>query len=129
MAFYAALGFVVPEERLWRGAPDPRFWIACGDQKINLHAPAQWQDPRFTLRAPAARPGCGDLCFVWDGTLAALRAALERAGAPLEAGPLERTGGRGGGTAHGTSIYARRTRRCNTPNPPSPSRCSSLSRT
>ena len=34
---------------------------------INFHRPAAWQDPGFALRAPAAKPPCGDLCFVWAG--------------------------------------------------------------
>ena len=107
MAFYRALGFSVPEERLWRGVPNPRLSIACGDQKINLHAPDEWTDPRFTLRARAARPGCGDLCFVWDEDVETLLDALRRAGAAVEEGPVERTGGRSGGTARGTSVYTR----------------------
>ena len=72
-----------------------------------LHPPERWQDPRFTLRAPAARPGCGDFCFVWQGTLEALLAALGRAGAAVEAGPVERVGGRDHGRAKGTSVYTR----------------------
>ncbi|HMN28284.1 MAG TPA: hypothetical protein PKE45_09025, partial [Caldilineaceae bacterium] len=64
MEFYAALGFVVPNESLWRNVPNPQLSIHFGDQKINLHPPGQWQDERFTLRGPAAQPGCGDLCFV-----------------------------------------------------------------
>lgn len=72
MTFYRALGFEVPDEHLWRNVPNPRLSIICSDQKINLHAPDEWQDPAFTLRSPAARPGCGDFCFVWQGGLAAL---------------------------------------------------------
>jgi catechol 2,3-dioxygenase-like lactoylglutathione lyase family enzyme len=107
MEFYGALGFEVPDEHHWREVPNPRLTIVCGDQKINLHPPAQWQDPGFTLRAPAARPGCGDFCFVWQGPLEALLAALRRAGAAVEAGPVERVGGRDHGQARGTSVYTR----------------------
>ena len=107
MAFYGALGFEVPDERLWRGVSNPRLSIVCGDQKINLHTPAEWQDAGFTLRAQVSRPGCGDLCFVWAGSVEALLEALRRTGATVEAGPVERTGGRNHGMAKGTSVYTR----------------------
>jgi catechol 2,3-dioxygenase-like lactoylglutathione lyase family enzyme len=107
MGFYGALGFRLPAEHLWRRAEHPELWVACGDQKLNLHAPARWQDPAFTLRAPVARPGCGDLCFVWEGGLDALLETLRRAGATVEAGPVERIGGRDGGRARGLSVYTR----------------------
>ena len=98
--FYRALGFTVNE-----GAQVCS--VHFGDQKINFHQPALWQRESFTLRAPAAEPPCGDFCFVWDGTDAALRATLDRAGADVEEGPVARTGGRDGGTATGTSLYIR----------------------
>ncbi len=103
MTFYQALGFTVPDEHLWRDVDQPVLAIQCGAQKINLHTPAEWQDPHFTLRGPTAQPGCGDLCFVWDGELAALYTALRQAGAAIEAGPVERYGGRG----RGISLYTR----------------------
>ena len=98
--FYRALGFGVMEgERICS--------VHFGDNKINFHRPMAWQDASFTLRAPAAVPPCGDFCFVWDGTVAALHATLERAGAVVIEGPVPRTGGRDGGTAGGTSHYIR----------------------
>jgi catechol 2,3-dioxygenase-like lactoylglutathione lyase family enzyme len=103
MEFYQALGFGVPNESLWRDVANPRLAIQCGQQKINLHEPAQWQDPAFTLRGPTAQPGCGDLCFVWDGRFEELYAALARAGAAIIAGPVNRIGGR----AKGVSVYTR----------------------
>ncbi|HVG98506.1 MAG TPA: VOC family protein, partial [Chloroflexota bacterium] len=107
LAFYEALGFDVPPAAEWRRSERPRLSIACGDQKLNLHAPQEWQDPAFTLRAPESRPGCGDLCFVWEGGVAALLERLRAAGAAVEAGPVERVGGRAGGRARGTSVYTR----------------------
>ncbi|HEV2121541.1 MAG TPA: VOC family protein [Chloroflexota bacterium] len=107
MAFYGALGFEVPDELLWRGVPNPRLSIVCGNQKINLHTPEEWQDPQFTLRGRTAVPGCGDLCFFWQDSLDALLAAFERAGAQVEAGPVQRTGGRDHGRASGVSVYTR----------------------
>ncbi len=96
--FYRALGFKVKE-----GA---RICSAhFGDHKINFHQPALWQSEAFTLRASAARPPCGDFCFVWGGTTEALNAQLDRVGAKVIEGPVKRQGGRAGGTATGTSWY------------------------
>ena len=57
--------------------------------------------------ASAAEPPCGDFCFVWDGTVDALKVMLDGAGAEVIIGPVERTGGRDGGTASGISHYIR----------------------
>ena len=100
ISFYRALGFTVME--------GPNICsVHFGDNKINLHRPEFWQSGTFTLRAPAAEPPCGDFCFVWEGTVDALRAILERVGAEVIEGPVARTGGRDGGTATGTSHYIR----------------------
>jgi catechol 2,3-dioxygenase-like lactoylglutathione lyase family enzyme len=77
--------------------------VYVGSQMINFHRPELWQTG-FSLRAPAARPPCGDLCFVWSGSQEALRQALEAAGAVVEEGPVERQGGR---KARASSIYSR----------------------
>ncbi len=98
--FYRALGCRVDE-----GARI--YAVHFGDHKINFHRPALWRDPQFTLRAPAARPPCGDFCFVWAGSAQELTAALDSAGAEVIEGPVARRGGRGGGRAEGTSRYAR----------------------
>jgi len=103
MTFYQALGFTVPDEQLWRDVKHPVLAIQCGAQKINLHEPAEWQDEHFTLRGHTARPGCGDMCFVWDGDLDSLSTALQQAGASVEVGPIEWYGGRG----RGMSFYTR----------------------
>jgi catechol 2,3-dioxygenase-like lactoylglutathione lyase family enzyme len=97
LAFYRALGLQMNETA---GAVS----VYVGDQMINFHRPARWPDPAFTLRAPAARPPCGDFCFVWEGTAESLKAALDRAGAKVEAGPVQRPGGR---RRTGTSVYVR----------------------
>jgi catechol 2,3-dioxygenase-like lactoylglutathione lyase family enzyme len=97
LAFYRALGFDIAEH--------PHVVsVYVGDQMINFHRPATWQRERFTLRAPNARPPCGDICFVWDGTSDALHARLDAAGAPIEEGPVAREGGR---RRDATSVYAR----------------------
>jgi catechol 2,3-dioxygenase-like lactoylglutathione lyase family enzyme len=97
LAFYRALGFEVHENRSICS-------VYVGGQMINFHRPALWQDATFTLRAPGAKPPCGDLCFVWDGTAAALQAMLDRAGAKVFEGPVPRQGGR---QKAGSSVYVR----------------------
>jgi hypothetical protein len=107
LRFYAALGFSVPTPEDWQHSGARVFSIQFGDNKINVHAPALWQQASFTLRGPSALPGCGDFCFVWNGTPAELNAALARASAPVEVGPVTRVGGRNRGRDEGSSVYTR----------------------
>jgi len=97
LTFYRGLGFDVTENAL-------ACSVYIGDQMINFHRPATWQRESFTLRAPAAKPPCGDLCFVWDGTPEALKAMLDRAGAKIIEGPVARQGGR---RKASSSVYIR----------------------
>jgi catechol 2,3-dioxygenase-like lactoylglutathione lyase family enzyme len=97
IAFYRKLGFDLRESAA-------AVSVYAGRNMINFHRPTRWQDASFTLRAPAAKPPCGDLCFVWDGTAAQLKAWLEAAGARVEEGPVPRQGGR---KADGSSTYIR----------------------
>ena len=97
LAFYRALGVPMTETA---GAVSMYF----GQQMINFHRPTLWQNPSFTLRAPAAKPPCGDLCFVWDGTPSELNTTLDRTGVKVETGPVERQGGR---RRTGSSTYVR----------------------
>jgi catechol 2,3-dioxygenase-like lactoylglutathione lyase family enzyme len=97
LAFYRKLGFEIRESAA-------AVSVYAGRNMINFHRPARWQDASFTLRAPAAKPPCGDLCFVWDGTAAELKAWLDAAGARVEEGPVARQGGR---KAEGSSTYVR----------------------
>jgi catechol 2,3-dioxygenase-like lactoylglutathione lyase family enzyme len=96
-AFYTALGLRVTQN-------DYLVQVYVGDQMINFHRPSIWQREGFTLKAPAATPPCGDLCFVWGGSASDLAATLARAGATVEEGPVPREGGR---RAPGTSVYVR----------------------
>jgi len=97
IAFYGSLGLQVDET--------PHLvQVYVGTQMINFHRPAVWQREGFTLRGPAARPPCGDLCFVWDGSAESLKARLDQAGAEIIEGPVERQGGR---QTAGTSVYLR----------------------
>ena len=107
MAFYRRLGFEVLGEEEWRRGEARIFALAFGDSKINVHLPVLWESDDFTLRGPSARPGCGDFCFAWEGGLEALQSTLAAAGAAIEAGPVPRIGGRGGGRDEGTSVYTR----------------------
>jgi catechol 2,3-dioxygenase-like lactoylglutathione lyase family enzyme len=96
-AFYRRLGFQIR-------ATASVMSVFAGPNMINFHRPTLWRDAKFTLRAPAAKPPCGDLCFVWAGTPAALRTLLDRAGARIETGPVDRSGGR---QKTGSSVYVR----------------------
>jgi catechol 2,3-dioxygenase-like lactoylglutathione lyase family enzyme len=97
LAFYRGLGLQVSENA-------NAVSVYIGNQMINFHRPARWQSAAFTLRAPAAKPPCGDLCFVWDGTPEALKAMLDRAGAKIIEGPVARQGGR---QKAASSVYVR----------------------
>jgi catechol 2,3-dioxygenase-like lactoylglutathione lyase family enzyme len=97
VAFYRSLGLPVAEH--------PHVVsVYVGDQMINLHRPETWQRSGFTLRAPAATPPCGDLCFVWDESPESLHALLGQAGADIVEGPVPRQGGR---QADASSVYVR----------------------
>ena len=97
VSFYQVLGLRVAENA-------NAVSVYFGQNMVNFQRPTRWQDPTFTLRAPAAKPPCGDLCFVWDGTSAELKAMLDRAGAKIEVGPVDRPGGR---QKTGSSTYVR----------------------
>jgi len=100
--FYTDLGCRVVEQNSGR-----IFAVIFGDNKINFHAPELWKPGQFTLRGPSALPGCGDLCFVWQGSQQTLLDTLNEANADIEEGPVERTGGMNGGSTRGISIYTR----------------------
>ena len=97
VAFYRSLGFDVAELAAVVS-------VHAGGQMVNFHRPETWGREGFTLRAPAATPPCGDLCFVWEGSQESLGALLDDIGAAIEEGPVARHGGRG---ADGTSVYVR----------------------
>ena len=97
LAFYRRLGCEVSENQ-------NSCAVYIGDQMINFHRPALWQRESFSLRAPAAKPPCGDLCFVWDGSAQSIKSWLDQAGAKIIEGPVARQGGR---KKSGTSTYVR----------------------
>jgi catechol 2,3-dioxygenase-like lactoylglutathione lyase family enzyme len=97
LAFYRGLGLEITET--------PRACsVHIGSQMINFHRPDTWQNPAYTLRAPGTTPPAGDFCVVWEGTQGELEALLERVGARIEEGPVERRGAR---QAMASSIYTR----------------------
>jgi catechol 2,3-dioxygenase-like lactoylglutathione lyase family enzyme len=75
------------EERTFSG----RTALHHGDQKINLHEAGH----EFEPKAARPTPGSGDLCFVVDGPIEDVAAALTAAGVTIEEGPVDRTGARG----------------------------------
>jgi len=95
VAFYRALGFGIDEQKAIVS-------VYAGEQMINFHRPELWPREGFTLRAHAAVPPCGDLCFVWEGSAESLHERL--AGVDIEEGPVARRGGR---RADATSVYVR----------------------
>jgi len=97
LAFYRKLGFDITETAA-------ACSVYIGDNMINFHRPTQWQRETFTLRAPAAKPPCGDLCFVWDGTVESIKAKLDQAEVKIIEGPVARQGGR---KRAATSVYVR----------------------
>lgn len=98
IAFYRAFGLQMNET-----ANAVSVYVG-GGQMINFHRPSLWQDLKFTLRAAGAKPPSGDFCFVWEGTADALKTTLDRAGAKIEVGPVDRAGGR---RKNGSSVYVR----------------------
>jgi catechol 2,3-dioxygenase-like lactoylglutathione lyase family enzyme len=96
-AFYRSLGCDVAESAYL-------MVVHVGEQMINFHRPEMWQRDDFTLRAPAARPPCGDLCFVWGDSPESLSAVLRDAGAEVIEGPVARQGAR---RVEARSVYVR----------------------
>ena len=101
--FYKALGFPINDEEEWRAGRARIFSIQVGDSKINVHPEGFTAD----LRGPTAVPGCGDICFVWDGDAEECKTWLENAGVEVIRGPGPRKGARGGGVHPAVSLYAR----------------------
>jgi len=102
--FYKRLGFPINNEDAWRAGKVAIFSIQVGDSaKINVHP----EGYTASLRGPTAVPGCGDICFVWDGSVAECQKMLADAGVEVINGPVQRAGGRGRGTTPSLSLYAR----------------------
>ncbi len=103
ITFYKVLGFTINDEAEWRAGTANIFSIQIGDSKINVHP----EGYTAKLRGPSATPGCGDICFVWNGTVEACQKMLAEAGVDVIEGPGPRKGARAGGSIPAVSLYAR----------------------
>ena len=102
LEYYKRLGFTFINEEKWRRGESKIFSLRVGEHNmINVHPEGFTAD----LRGQTAEPGCGDLCFVWDGTVEEVQEMLAKAGVEPVAGPVPRYGGRNGGASSSTSIY------------------------
>jgi catechol 2,3-dioxygenase-like lactoylglutathione lyase family enzyme len=88
---------VVGLEVLQRGGG---YVYRAGDQRLHVHSPGLSPHP---VAAVPVRPGGSDLCFVWEGAIAAARNHLRRLGVEIVEGPVEREGAAGAGR----SVYFR----------------------
>ncbi len=103
IAFYKRLGFDINDEEEWRAGSANIFSIQVGESKINVHPEGYMAD----YRGPTAAPGCADICFVWDGTVAECQQMLADAGVEVIRGPGPRKGARLRGALPAVSLYAR----------------------
>jgi catechol 2,3-dioxygenase-like lactoylglutathione lyase family enzyme len=108
IAFYKKLGCGTIHEEEWRAGDYPLFAIQIGENaKLNFHGPALWQDPDFEAKGPSALPGCGDICFLFEGTIDEAIALIGEAGGVLAYGPFDQPGGGDHGQRLGSSVYTR----------------------
>ena len=106
ISFYTELGFRPVGVDAWRRGDRPIFALALGDFKINFRPEPLWRDASATLCGPTARPGCGDICLLWTGTIDEAVSMLNAVEIVVIEGPVVREGGRQRG-ARGTSVYVR----------------------
>src|ERR1700736_2512652 len=88
-AFYRRLGFGVVGEEEWLAGKARIVSVTFGDNKINIHPETMVTARNDTLRGPSAEPGCGDICFVWEGGHRALLELLNNIQVSPLAGPVK----------------------------------------
>ena len=75
LEYYKRLGFTFINEEKWRRGESKIFSLRVGEHNmVNVHPEGFTAD----LRGQTAEPGCGDLCFVWDGTVKRCRRCWPR---------------------------------------------------
>ncbi len=101
IAFYRnVLGAEILWEKQWREGKMPVISMQLGANRMNVHQ----------AKAPAAphahkpTPGSADLCFRWEGPIAAAAAMLEKNGVAVIEGPAPRPAADG---IWGQSVYFR----------------------
>ena len=65
--------------------------LAFGRQKFNLHEHGK----EFEPKAKISTPGAIDICLITERPIEEVVAHLKRVGAPIEEGPIKRTGATG----------------------------------
>jgi catechol 2,3-dioxygenase-like lactoylglutathione lyase family enzyme len=101
IAWYGrALGAELMYAALWRAGKLPVAILRLGDARLSIHPAAKPATPH----AHAPTPGSADVCFRWQGTLAAAAAQLAAAGVEVIEGPVPRPAVDHGA---GASIYFR----------------------
>ncbi len=104
LEFYKRIGFRFLKEEEWRQGKSAIFMVQVGPNNIiNVHPAGLVAN----LRGESAEPGCGDLCFVWEGTVDQVVEMLKGAGVQVLEGPVQRRGGRGAGAVPSQSVYIR----------------------
>jgi catechol 2,3-dioxygenase-like lactoylglutathione lyase family enzyme len=104
IAFYGALGFTVPDvDAVARRAACRSSRSTSATRRSTCTRPGCGSEDDFTLRGPTAKPGCGDLCFVWEGGAERLHETLAAAKRRDHRGPVKLPGARGSGV----SVYTR----------------------
>jgi catechol 2,3-dioxygenase-like lactoylglutathione lyase family enzyme len=98
--YQRVLGAELLYEALWRAGKLPVVILQLGASRLSVHAAKSPAKPH----AERPTPGSADLCFRWDGPLAAAAAQLAAAGVAVEAGPVPRPAADG---AVGASLYFR----------------------
>jgi catechol 2,3-dioxygenase-like lactoylglutathione lyase family enzyme len=87
-------------EELWRAGEIPVVLLQVGASRLSLHAAASPAEPH--ARTPL--PGSQDLCFRWDGPIAAAARRLLEHDVEIELGPVDRPAADG---KAGRSVYFR----------------------